>query len=188
MTDQGSSRYASRQRAGQDLPGPEDSVLRALRRIMQAVDLYSRQLVGDHGITGPQLICLRQLQEAGPQSAGELAAAVSLRPGTLSGILDRLEAQRLITRERHQEDRRRLLLEVTPSGRELLAGAPPSLQEDFLLRFRALSRAEQEQIAGVLEQLVGMMSADKLDAAPLLVAEPDLRHCPGAETLPARRD
>jgi len=148
----------------------EDGVLRSLRRIIQAVDLYSRQLVTDHGVTGPQLICLRQLALAGPLSAGELATAVSLRPATLSGILDRLEAQQLIVRERHQEDRRRLLISLTRAGRTLAQNAPSSLQESFLLRFRALPLAEQQQIDSVLQRLVEMMAAGELEAAPLLVA------------------
>lgn len=151
-------------------PPHEDSVLRSLRRIIQAVDLYSRQLVTDHGITGPQLVCLRQLALGGDTSAGDLAAAISLRPATLSGILDRLEAQGLITRERHRDDRRRLLVRLTPGGQALIARAPPSLQESFLLRFRALPAAEQEQIDRLLKQLVTMMASGELDTATLLMS------------------
>lgn len=151
-------------------PSHEDSVLRSLRRIIQAVDLYSRQLVTAHGITGPQLICLRQLALGGNMSAGDLAEAISLRPATLSGILDRLEAQGFITRERHRDDRRRLLVRLTDSGQGLIERAPPSLQESFLLRFRALPAAEQEQIDRLLRQLVRMMARGELDPATLLVS------------------
>jgi DNA-binding MarR family transcriptional regulator len=154
-------------------PSLEDSVLRSLRRIIQAVDLYSRQLVTDHGITGPQLICLRQLAFAGDVSAGDLADAISLRPATLSGILDRLEAQGLVTRERHRDDRRRLLVRLTASGQALIERAPPSLQESFLLRFRALPAAEQEQIDQLLRQLVSMMATGALDTAALLMSVAD---------------
>jgi len=151
-------------------PSLEDSVLRSLRRIIQAVDLYSRQLVTDHGVTGPQLICLRQLALAGAMSPGELAQAISLRPATLSGILDRLEVQGLVTRERHLDDRRRLLVRLTAAGQALIERAPPSLQESFLLRFRALPEAEQAQIDELLRQLVSMMATGELDAAALLLS------------------
>lgn len=150
-------------------PSLEDSVLRSLRRIIQAVDLYSRQLVTDHGVTGPQLICLRQLALTGSMSPGELAGAISLRPATLSGILDRLEAQGLVTRERHLDDRRRLLVRLTANGQVLIERAPPSLQESFLLRFRALPSADQQQIDRLLRQLVSMMASGELDPAVLLM-------------------
>ena len=47
-------------RASVALPDYQEDILRSLRRIMRAVDLYSRRLVTDHGLSGPQLLCLRQ--------------------------------------------------------------------------------------------------------------------------------
>ena len=46
--------------------GYEERVLRALRRIVRAIDLQSRRLEQEVGLTGPQLICLRVLDQRGP--------------------------------------------------------------------------------------------------------------------------
>jgi DNA-binding MarR family transcriptional regulator len=146
----------------------EDSVLRSIRQLMHAVDLYSRQLSATCNLTGPQLACLRQLQTSGAMTMTALAAAVSLSPATVSGILDRLEARELIQRERQSEDKRRVLVTLTAAGRAAVRRAPPSLQEQFSQRFRALSPGKQDGLERALREIVAMMEADRLDGAPLL--------------------
>ena len=47
-----------------------------LRRIMRAMDVYSRQLAGSHGLTGPQMLCLREITTRGSLTTGALARAV----------------------------------------------------------------------------------------------------------------
>lgn len=162
-------------RATVALPQYQEDILRSLRKIMRAVDLYSRRLVTDHGLSGPQLLCLRQLDAQGPIPAGELAAAMSSSPATVSGILDRLEARELLVRERQTDDKRRVLVRLTAKGRQTARKAPPPLENGFLRQLDALPLAKQAEIDRVLKQLVEMMSAEALEAAPLLAANAPLR-------------
>lgn len=152
------------------VPDYEDEILRSLRRIIRAVDLYSHKLMSRHGLSGPQLLCLRQLSRSGPVSSGALAEAMSLSPATVSGILDRLEARELLQRERQVEDKRKVVVGLTEEGRALAAQAPPPLQDSFVLKLRALPDEEQAEICRNLKKLVAMMAAGDLDAAPLLAA------------------
>ena len=147
----------------------EDDVLRSMRRIIRAVDLYNRKLVTVTGVSGPQLMCLRELGASGPMAAGKLADAVNLSAATVCGILDRLEARGLVRRERQTDDKRRVLVSLADAGRTTLEDAPPDLHDRFLFRFRALSTRQQNSIDRTLKQLVEMMAADSLDAAPILV-------------------
>lgn len=161
----------------------DQDVLRSLRRIIQAVDLYSRRLAGQHGLTGPQVVCLREIEREGPMNPGLLARKVSLTPPTVTGILDRLEIRKLLTRQRRHRDKRQVLVQLTPEGRELLSRTPPSLQELLTRRLRKLPRRRQEQIAGALREVVAMMEAEDIDAAPLLArgaANPDVLETPYA--------
>jgi DNA-binding MarR family transcriptional regulator len=155
-------------RAAAALPEYQEDILRSLRRIMRAVDLYSRRLVTDHGLSGPQLLCLRQLNAHGPIPAGELAAAVSLSPATVCGILDRLEARELVMRERQTDDKRRVLVRLTAKGRQTARKAPPPLEHGFQRQLEALPLGKQAEIDRVLKRLVEMMSAEDLEADPLL--------------------
>lgn len=145
----------------------EDEVLRSLRRIIRAVDLYSRQLMALHGLSGPQLLCMTQLAK-GEMLSGALARELSLSPATVTGILDRLEARGLVERKRQVDDKRTVVVRLTSPGKRLLAQAPPPMQQGFLVKLRALPVGEQAEISATLKRLVTMMSADEIDAAPLL--------------------
>jgi DNA-binding MarR family transcriptional regulator len=145
-----------------------DRVLRSLRRVSRAIDQHSRRLAKDHHLTGPQLVCLRQLRAAVEMTPSRLAQEVSLSHATVTGILNRLEKQGLVTRTRDDRDRRRSLVRLTDKGLSLVGAAPFPLQERFLRELDALPSANRSIIATVLEQVVDMMAAESLDAAPLL--------------------
>lgn len=151
-------------------PDYEDEILRSLRRIIRAVDLYSRKLMSQHGLSGPQLLCLNQLHLRGERLSGALAKDMSLSPATVTGILDRLETRGLVLRERQRDDKRTVVVRLTDTGRELVEQAPPPLQDTFLLNLRALPEKQQAQICRTLKKLVAMMAAEAIDAAPLLTA------------------
>jgi len=150
----------------------DESILRALRRIIRAVDLYSRQLSVRHSLTGPQLVCMRQLDQSGPMTPGQLAREISLSPATISGILDRLERRGYLTRQRRPEDKRQVLVELTHDGKEVVKTTPLPLHERFTERLSRLPEERQAEIDRVLREVVTMMEAEDIDAAPLLANWP----------------
>lgn len=144
-----------------------DQVIVALRRVIRAVDLHSRTLVESHGLTGPQALILKTLQD-GSLTAGEVASRVNLSQGTVTDILNRLEQRGLIKRIRDTADRRRVLVEATDAGAAVLEKSPPLLQERFVQRFGQLQDWEQTQLLSSLQRIAGMMDAEDIDAAPVL--------------------
>src|SRR5262245_42589377 len=66
-------------------------------------------------------VLLREATRAGGASQRELADLMHIEPPTLVRHLDRLEADGYVERRADPEDRRRLLVFVTPSGRRRLA-------------------------------------------------------------------
>jgi len=149
--------------------GIEDRIVVALRRIMRAVDLHSRRLLEEHGLTGPQLATLQTAARLGAVSASELARAVHLGQPTLTGILARLESRGLVVRRRSDTDRRSVAIEVTDQGRALLACTPSLLQDRFRQRLQALEDWERAMILATVQRVAAMMDADGLSAAPHLV-------------------
>jgi DNA-binding MarR family transcriptional regulator len=144
-----------------------EHVIIALRRVIRAVDLHSRNLAASHGLTGPQALLLKALQH-GRLSAGELASRVSLSQGTVTDILNRLEKRGTIMRLRDASDGRRVLVELTPKGLALMEESPPLLQERFIRRFSRLEEWEQTQLLASLQRIASMMDADDIDASPVL--------------------
>ncbi len=149
-----------------------EAVLVALRRIMRAIDLHSRQLVQRLGVTGPQLIVLQELSRSGAVPVGSLARAVSLSHATVTGIVTRLERGGLVERRADEEDRRRVLVDLTPKGETLLATAPLPIQQSFITAFERLEEWERSLILSSLQRVGGMMEASGLDAAPILATGP----------------
>jgi DNA-binding MarR family transcriptional regulator len=143
-------------------------ILHALRRIIRSVDLYSRKLVAEHHVTGPQLVCLNTVVELGPITATDLAYQVQLSTSTVVRILDRLEDKRLILRQRQEDDRRRVHVTATIAGHELSAKAPYSDRHPLRDALKRLPTAEQEAVTHLLEQLVNLMDARELSASPVL--------------------
>ena len=93
-----------------------DSVMIAMRKIIQAIDLNSKKLVKRVGLTGPQLVILQEISSWEEMTAGEIAKAVSLSQSTVTGILDRLQKRQLIRRRRSVGDKRRIMVGITDSG------------------------------------------------------------------------
>src|SRR5688572_29726322 len=92
-------------------------------RLMWAVDhelqSVSKRMLIDFGLTGPQRLAVRFIGRRPGLAAGELAALLHLDPGTVTGILRRLEAASMITRTRDTSDSRRVCLALTRRGQEV---------------------------------------------------------------------
>jgi len=143
-------------------------ILQSIRRIIRAVDLYSRKLRAECDLTAPQLICLGTLAETGPQTVSGIAQRVFLSPSTVVGILHRLEDRGLVSRERDRGDRRVVINIVTAQGLAVLKQAPSALQDGLHGALLKLPRLEQATIALSLERVVDLMEAERLDASPIL--------------------
>ena len=145
-----------------------NSVLISLRKIIQSIALNSRSLVKRVGLTGPQLTILQEVSNSGEVSVGEVAKAISLSQGTVTGIIERLEKRGLVIRRRSESDRRRVLVQTTAAGQQLLDMAPPLMQEMFVERFNNLQEWEQTMILSSLQRLVTIMDAKSIEAAAIL--------------------
>lgn len=143
-------------------------VLIALRKITRAIDLHSKQLTREIGLTAPQLLVLKEVESLGHAKPSVVAKNVHLSQATVTSIIDRLEKANLITRTRSHEDRRAVDLTLTEDGRAKLAIAPELLQAGFIEKFSALEDWERSQLVSSIQRLAAMMDAGHIDAAPIL--------------------
>ena len=147
-----------------------ENILIALRRVIRAIDLHSRNLVQSHGLTGPQALLLTEIVRNGSMTGSELAKRASLSQATVTDVVKRLESRGLLQRERDSSDKRKLLLSVTAKGSELVMHSVPLLQERFMDRLHELKEWEQTQLLASLQRIAEMMNAEDLDAAPVLTS------------------
>ncbi|MCB1760707.1 MAG: MarR family transcriptional regulator [Gammaproteobacteria bacterium] len=157
-----------------------DEVLLLLRRVIRAIDLHSRSLIGSHGLTAPQAIILKELARSGVLTVGEIASRVALGKATVTDILKRLESRGLIRRNRSRDDRRRILIAATPKAQLMLHHAPPPLQTHFITRFNSLPPMEQSQLLAAIRSIAAMMDGESPTSATTLAIDA----CERASLLP----
>ena len=145
-----------------------EEVLVALRRVIRATDLHSKQLIKTASVTAPQLLLMQAIYRQDDAIISELAREVSLSQATVTTILDRLEKRNLVLRRRSNEDKRKVHVHLTDEGRKILRNAPTALQHQFAKKFEALDDWEQSMILSSLQRIAGMMDANDIDASPFL--------------------
>ena len=80
----------------------------------------ARSDAGD-GLTRARLSALTLLVLGGPRPLGQLASAERVRPPTMTRLVHAMEADGLVTRERHPRDGRSVIIRATAEGEALLA-------------------------------------------------------------------
>lgn len=148
-----------------------DTILASIRRVVRAIDLDSKRMVRNFGITGPQLVTLRAVARYGPITVTALAKAINLSQPTVTGILLRLGQQGLIKRERDGTDRRAVTSTITTRGIAVLQDTPTMLEDRFRRELERLEEWEQTQTLATLQRIAAMMEADDIPADPILATE-----------------
>jgi len=121
-------------------------IVNSVRRIRNAINCYSKELMKTVGISGPQLGLLIVVKRYPQISLGEASEKMFLHTSTVSGIADRLEAAGYLARQRDSEDRRTVRLQLTDKGEDAVAQAPPSA---FGFLIEGLHRLPKEQLREV---------------------------------------
>lgn len=91
---------------------PTLDFMRLLWRIEHGLQSKSKQMEAAIGITGPQRLVLKIVDQFPGLSAGELAHIIRLHPSTITGIVQRLVDKGLLARDGDAADRRRVQLRV----------------------------------------------------------------------------
>ena len=139
-------------------------ILRSIRRILRKTSQHSRQIARQSGLSVPQLLCLKAIDEAekdGEVTAAMIAEIVQLSPPTATLIVDRLEVAGYVSRERRSQDRRKVCLSLTELGQQRLKTLPRPLHDQFLERLKKLKAAERSTLLRSLEQIVEMIGSGR---------------------------
>lgn len=94
-------------------------MLRELARCYQAFEAYSSTHVRSLGLTPSQFDIVATLGNTPGMSFKELGEKTLITKGTLTGVVDRLEAQKLVRRSASPEDGRSMIVSLTPAGERL---------------------------------------------------------------------
>lgn len=105
------------------------------------------------------LATLRRSGEPYALPAGELSGALLLSAGAMTNRLDRLEAAGLVTRTPRAEDRRSMLVGLTPSGRERVDAAATAHVRNLQQMLGVLTAPQQARLSELLGTLLSALGS-----------------------------
>lgn len=100
-------------------PGSSDDIIGSCRRLHAAIDRLDELVARTAGISRSDLRCLNLL-EFGPLPASAIARQLNLATGSVTALVDRLEAKGLVNRMRAEDDRRVVTIQATPKVFEIV--------------------------------------------------------------------
>jgi DNA-binding MarR family transcriptional regulator len=134
----------------------------SIRRLMQAGELYTKELNKVYNVSSAQLNCLLALSEYGPLPISHIANHILVKGSTVTGIIDRLEKKDLVRRLRTSKDRRVITVELTETGTVLAENAPSPIQQKIIDGLNSLSERQITQIANSLSKLTNMLDVQDI--------------------------
>lgn len=133
--------------------------MRLLWATVHGLQKASKRMNRRLGVTGPQRLVLRVVGMFPGVSAGRLAIILHVHPSTLTGVLRRLVAQRLVARSAHAGDRRRAVLQLTPRGARVNGAMEGTVESAVRTALRDVPNADREATKRVLMALTAQIDA-----------------------------
>jgi len=161
--------------AARDLPDVLH-FMQLLWAVVHGLERTSKRMVGDLGVTGPQRLALRVVGLFPGVSAGDLAAVLHVHPSTLTGVLQRLVAQRWLLRVDDPRDRRRAVLRLTARGARVNATTRGTVESAVAYTLKGVTARDRAATRRVLERLAHHLESGVAKGhAPRLSRKPDRR-------------
>lgn len=105
------------------------------------------------GLTISQFGVLEALHHKGPLCQRDIAAKILKSTGNITLVIDNLEKQELVKRERTSEDRRYLTIRLTEKGEALIIDVFAKVEAAIITEMSALTVDEQEQLGRQCKKL-----------------------------------
>lgn len=133
------------------------AVLDGLRRLVKSLREGSRAAEQTLGLSGAQVFVLQALAKTPALSLNELAERTHTHQSSVSVVVTRLVARKLVQRAQDPEDGRRLVLRLTARGQQVLKKAPDAAQDRLIDALGALPATERRALAASLAKVAGLM-------------------------------
>lgn len=151
-------------------------ILIKIRKIVRSINLESKKILKDYGVSIPQVLCLNFLHNS-PEfqsTQKEICRFMNLNPSTVTGIINRLEGKGYIARMPKKEDKRKTSVILTSKSSVLLAKIPPLMHERLSENLKTLSPKDAETINDALDLLIDYLDIENIDASPVITFEDEI--------------
>lgn len=129
------------------------TVVRELARTYQAFSAYSDAHVRQFDLTPAQFDVIATLGNTQGMTMGDIGEKTLITKGTLTGVVDRLVQKHLVQRATPADNRRCVMVQLTPEGNQLFETVFPAHIAHLKERFDQLNATDLEQLQGLLTHL-----------------------------------
>ena len=105
------------------------------------------------GLTISQFGVLETLLHLGPMCQSELGGKLLRSGGNITLVIDNLEKQGLVVRQRDTEDRRMVIVSLTPAGEAMIQQVFPAHLAAIMAQMHVLTAAEQQMLGDLCRKL-----------------------------------
>jgi DNA-binding MarR family transcriptional regulator len=151
-------------------------ILIRIRKIVRSINLESKKIQKEYGVSIPQVLCLNYLYHSpGYQSTqGKIRKFMNLNSSTVSGIINRLETKNLLARLPKSGDKRVVNIALTSRGSKLLENIPPLLHEQLSQKLQLLDQNKISQIEENLNVLINILNIQNVEAFPMITIDENM--------------
>lgn len=151
-------------------------ILINLRKIIRSINLESKRIEKNHGISIPQYLCLNYLnsREEFRATSKEICNHLNLNPSTVSGIITRLEKRGYLAKLPNSTDKRSTYIYLTALGEKTVNSIPDLLHEKLTTKLKSLSDKDLEDLQSSLSLLISFMEVEDVDASPVITTNSDI--------------
>lgn len=145
-------------------------IMISVRKIVRAINLESKRVEKNFGISIPQLLTLKHLKEKPDYKTTmrSLREFLSLNASTVTGIVSRLETKGYVARLPDPSDKRSTPIVLTSKGDDLIKTTNTSLHEKISKNLEALNDQEYEAIVDSFQTIINFLNIEDLDASPII--------------------
>lgn len=149
------------------------TILIRIRQIVRSVNVESKRLQKQYGISIPQLLALNYLSKQPDFRAShkQLKDFLQLNASTVTGIISRLEAKGLIARLPRHQDRRVAYVTITETGSGFLESLPEPMHERISHRLKDLTTNELDELQAAFDTISRFLNIEVDHSAPISAAE-----------------
>lgn len=130
-----------------------DAIVETILYLYTESRRLTKQAAREVGLTGPQLTVIKLLDTLGDLSLSSLSGRIKAQNSTVTGIIDRMEREGLVVRERSTTDRRVVYIRLTPKGRSLAKEIEVEPMEILRAVLSTLSRDDTKDLMRILTKL-----------------------------------
>ncbi|HJB78969.1 MAG TPA: MarR family transcriptional regulator [Candidatus Nosocomiicoccus stercorigallinarum] len=131
-----------------------ESIEKSLRKLSVQLRLYGREILKEYKLSKIQFIALQWVNDSSGITIGQVAKNLDLAYSTTTDIIDRLEKNGFVRRERSETDKRLVQVKIEPTGLELIERVIEKRIEFIEEITQDLDLNEKELLTKLLEKMM----------------------------------